>query len=124
MKFIGDIPIARATLDYLNHSGHDAIGVKDRLSPKASDPEVLRLAAAEGRIVICFDLGFADLVALSRQRLPSVITFRTSRHRADYITRRLASVLPDIADDLKRGALVTIEDARVRVRPLPVQTKE
>jgi predicted nuclease of predicted toxin-antitoxin system len=124
MKFIGDIPIARATLERLSLAGHDAISVRDRLSPKASDPEILRLAAMEGRVVICFDLGLADLVALSRQPLPSVITFRTSRHRADYMTRRQESVLPDIADDLKRGALVTIEDARVRVRPLPVQMKD
>jgi predicted nuclease of predicted toxin-antitoxin system len=124
MRFIGDIPIARSTLERLNLLGHDAISVRDRLPPTAPDPEILRLAAAEARIVICFDLGFADLVALSRQPLPSVITFRTSRHGAEYVTRRLEAALSDIADDLARGALVTIDNSRVRVRPLPVQPEK
>jgi len=70
--------------------------------------------------VVCFDLDLATLVALSGDRLPSVITFRTTRRRSGYVNGRLDEVLPGIADDLRRGVLVTVEDTRVRIRPLPV----
>lgn len=120
MKFLGDIPIGRSTLDFLRNLGHDCIAARERLAPNTTDPEILRLAAAEGRTVICFDLGMSALVALSGERLPSVITFRTSRQSASYLNTLLAELLPQLESALASGSLVTIDDARARVRPLPV----
>ncbi len=120
MKFLGDIPISRRTLQHLQNQGHDAVATGERLAPTASDAEIIRLAANEGRVILCFDLGFAELVALSGEKLPSLITLRTARQQPDFINRRLDEVLPEIAEDLERGALATVEDHRVRVRPLPV----
>ncbi|NLU19836.1 MAG: DUF5615 family PIN-like protein [Phycisphaerae bacterium] len=59
MRFLGDIPFGRATLDYLRRQGHDVIGVCDRLPPNASDEEIVRLAITENRIILCFDLDFS-----------------------------------------------------------------
>jgi predicted nuclease of predicted toxin-antitoxin system len=123
MRFIGDIPIARLPIEYLSRQGHDAISVRDRLPPSARDPEIVRVAAAEKRVILCFDLDLAGLVALPGESLPSVITFRTTKRRAEYVNERLDAVLPEIAEDLSRGALATVEDRRVRVRPLPVASK-
>ena len=118
MKFLGDIPISRRTLQYLQNQGHDAVAAGERLAPTASDAEIIRLAASEERVILCFDLGFAELVALSGEKLPSLITFRTTRQQPDFINSRLDDVLPEIMEDLERGALATVEDHRVRVRPL------
>ena len=118
MKFLGDIPISRRTLQHLQNQGHDAVAAGDRLAPTASDTEIIRLAASDGRVILCFDLGFAELVALSGEKLPSLITFRTTRQQPEFINRRLDDVLPGIAEELERGALATVEDHRVRVRPL------
>jgi|WetSurMetagenome_2_1015567.scaffolds.fasta_scaffold563296_2 predicted nuclease of predicted toxin-antitoxin system len=123
MRFLTDIPIGRATVLHLIEQGHDAVGVGACLSPQASDAEIIRHAAAEERVIICFALDFAALVALSGERLPSVITFRTSKHQAQFINRRLDTVLPDIAADLSRGALATVEDQRVRLRSLPLRSE-
>ena len=71
-------------------------------------------------MILCFDLDFAALVALSRERLPSVITFRTSLHSPAYVNQRLDAVLPEIEPEIARGALATVEDGRVRVRSLPI----
>ena len=120
MRFLGDIPIGRTTLEHLRRQGHDAVGLRDRLRPTACDADIVRLAAAEDRIILCFDLGFSSLVALAGVQLPSVVTFRTRRHGAEYINQRLDAVLPEITLDLSRGALATVEDYRVRIRPLPV----
>ena len=118
MKFLGDIPISRRTLQHLQNQGHDTVATGERLAPTASDSEIIRLAANEGRVILCFDLGLAELVALSEEKLPGLITFRTTEQQPDFIHRRLDEVLPEIAGDLERGALATVKDHRVRVRPL------
>ena len=118
MKFLGDIPISSRTLQHLQNQDHDAVAAREQLAPTASDAEIIRLAASESRVILCFDLGLAELVALSGEKLPSLITFRTTRQQPDFINSRLDEVLPEIAGDLERGALATVEDHRVRVRPL------
>lgn len=120
LRFLGDIPIGRATIALLNDLGHDAIRAVDRLPPTARDQELVQLAVRENRIVLCFDLDLAALVAGSGSSFPSVITFRTRRRRAEFISNLLRISLPAIHADLVRGALVTIDDAGVRIRRLPV----
>ena len=123
MKFLRDIPIARATIEHLNGQGHDAVRVCDRLAPTASDPEIIRIASAEGRVILCFDLDLAELVALSGERLPSVITFRTKKHPPEFINQRLDEILPKITAQLPGGMLLTVEQHPIRVRPLPAAPK-
>ena len=120
MRFLADIPIGRSTIEYLKGSGHDVLRVSDRLSATASDSEIVRLAVAESRIVLCFDLGVAQLVALSGKQLPSIVTLRMTRQSALFVNERLGAVLPMIAEELDRGALAAVEDFRVRVRSLPI----
>lgn len=120
MKFLGDVPIGRETIEYLRHAGHDAVRAIERLPGDATDTALVQLAVREQRVILCFDLDFSAIVATSAQQRPSVITFRTTRRNATYITERLGGILPEITADLERGVLVTVEDTRVRIRPLPV----
>ena len=120
MKFLGDIPIGRSTIEMLRELGHDAVRAADRLSPMASDRELVELAVREERIILCFDLDFSAIVAATGQCRPSVVTFRTFRRSATEVNARLQQALNELKDDLPKGVLVTIEDARIRVRPLPV----
>jgi hypothetical protein len=39
----------------------------------------------------------------------------------DVVTSRLLDVLPTVAEDLRQGAVVTVEDEEVRVRSLPIR---
>lgn len=120
MKFLTDIPISRGVAAHLAAQGHDVAMAADRLGPSAPDDALIRLAVAEGRTIICFDLDFATLVALSESSSPSVITFRTARHSSEFVRQKLDAVLPQLESDLLHGALVTIDDHRVRIRLLPV----
>jgi predicted nuclease of predicted toxin-antitoxin system len=124
VKFLGDVPIGRATIEFLRQAGHDVVRAADRLSGTAADAELVQLAIGEDRVVLCFDLDFGAIVAASGERRPSVITFRTTRRSAAFINERLKNALSEIEGDLSRGVLVTIEDRRVRVRPLPVVRRD
>ena len=123
MRSLADVPISRATLGHLNDHGHDAISVLRRLPATASDSEIIHLALAEERVILCFDLDFCELVALSGESLPSVVTLRTTKHHPLYVNQRLDEILPLIVPDLMHGALATVEDTRVRVRMLPINPR-
>jgi hypothetical protein len=50
----------------------------------------------------------------------SVIIFRLTDERADSVNRRLEAVLSEQAVALHSGALILVEDARYRIRLLPI----
>lgn len=59
-------------------------------------------------------------MVLSGKRKPSVISLRLGSSRVDRVNARLEEVLPRLESEVETGALVTVEDERVRVRALPV----
>src|SRR5262249_5569433 len=120
MKFIGDVPIGRVTTSFLAQAGHDVVRVADLLGEKATDAEIVALAVAEQRIILCFDLDFSAIVAARQEDWPSVIPSRPRRRSADYIPARLSEILPQVQAALGRGALVTVEETSVRVRLSPI----
>jgi predicted nuclease of predicted toxin-antitoxin system len=74
----------------------------------------------EDRVVITGDLDFGDLVASSAAQTVSVIPFRLRNMNASRVIARLEVVLPRAEAALENGAIVIVEDARERVRTLPI----
>ena len=66
-----------------------------------------------------FDLDFGEIVALSAAAT-SVVVFRLRRRSAEAVIARLRRVLEESQPALERGAVVTVKDARHRVRALPL----
>ncbi len=88
----------------------------------ASDEEILALAAREERVVISADTDFGTLLALRREARPSFVLFkRASPRRPEAQVVLLLANLPSFAQDLELGSVVVLEEARVRVRRLPIQ---
>ena len=67
------------------------------------------------------DLDFSAIVALSGRAAPSVISLRLTSSRIETVNARLEQVLLAIESDLMQGALVTVEDSRLRTRKLPLR---
>ncbi|MBX3406870.1 MAG: DUF5615 family PIN-like protein [Phycisphaeraceae bacterium] len=120
MKLLLDIPFAKSTVQFLRERGYDAIHVIDRLPANAPDHDIVALASMEERVILCFDLDFARIVATSRSAAPSILTFRTTGRGARSVERALEEVIPLVEADLQRGALVTVDDFSVRIRSLPI----
>ncbi len=121
LKFLVDNACSPKLAQSLSYSGFDAVHVLERNA--ASDPDTVHLdrAAAENRVLVTADTDFGALLALRGLSTPSVVQFRrrTSR-RASAQLQILLAQLPNLADDLRQGALVTIEDTRLRIRRLPI----
>ena len=121
MKLLADQHISPRTVDFLRGLGHDAVRVVDRLPSDASDREILEVASREGCVVLTQDLDFTGLVALREPAGPSLVILRLGSPGVERVNQVLQLVLPAVEDDLRRGAIVSIDDQRFRIRTLPVE---
>jgi predicted nuclease of predicted toxin-antitoxin system len=120
MKFLADMGISPRSVAFLCRLGHDAVHLHDAGLDRLSDASILSKALDEGRVVLTHDLDFGDLVAASRARLPSVVTFRLRNMSADHVNRYLQLILADHQERLIAGAVISITEGQIRVRSLPI----
>jgi predicted nuclease of predicted toxin-antitoxin system len=83
-----------------------------------SDPNVLKLARIEARILITEDQDFGDMVVRQRLDVGGVILLELDRLSNEKEADRVAGVVAVHVDRLTNN-LIVIEPARVRIRPLP-----
>jgi len=112
--------VSSRTVAWLRGLGHDAAHVREYAMQRASDAEILAKAATEERIVLTMDLDFGYLLAASGSHRPSVILFRLSDERSEFVNSRLGQVLEQCGMALESGAIISVGDATIRVRQLPL----
>lgn len=106
--------------DWLRERGHDAIHLRDDGLHRMPNGQIFARAVEESRIVLTFDLDFGEIVAMTQGSAASVIVFRLRNTRTENVISRLSAVLTESTEALSQGAMVVVEDARHRIRPLPV----
>ncbi len=87
---------------------------------KAADTEILDHALREGQTIVTLDADFHALLATRNARAPSVLRLRLERLRGAEAAELIERVVSLCADDLVGGAMVTVDEHRVRMRALPL----
>jgi predicted nuclease of predicted toxin-antitoxin system len=85
------------------------------------DHAILAKARDERRILLTHDLDFSEIVALSGASLPSVVSFRLRNMHPDRVNRYLQAIINQHAKMLARGAIISVSEGRIRMRPLPLK---
>jgi predicted nuclease of predicted toxin-antitoxin system len=120
MKILADVNISPRVVAALRADGFEAVRVSDVMPATSSDEEILAVAVRLGAVVVSQDQDFSALLATSGATGPSHVNLRVTFVDADRLARTVAAAMRAAADDLLTGAIVTIDDARVRVHRLPV----
>lgn len=122
MRLLIDANLAPGVARALRALGVDAIHVADLDLVRATDTEIFDRAVTDGLTVVTADGDFGMLLALRRTSSPSVVHLRgVAELRSDDHTALLIANLPLIADDLERGAIVSLSPTRLAIRDLPIR---
>lgn len=120
LQYLADIHISPLTVEALRVAGYTIQRIANVLSPRARDSEIVALARLEGWVILTQDLDFSALVAKSGDTRPSVVSLRLDNASPARVTQLLLSVLPDLGNELTRGAIVSVDEGGIRIRMLPV----
>jgi predicted nuclease of predicted toxin-antitoxin system len=121
IRLLADMHISPKTVKDLQKQGYEITRASDLLPANAPDLDILELARSENWVVLTQDLDFSMLIALGGYSQPSLITLRLSSASPDLVTQKLLAILPQIAQALKEGSAITIQDKNIRLRKLPIK---
>jgi len=88
--------------------------------PTATDTEIMEYARANNFIVMTCDLDFGTILSVTHELKPSVVQIRGSILHAEKAVDIIAIALLQNADDLNKGAILSIDSKNSRIRLLPL----
>jgi predicted nuclease of predicted toxin-antitoxin system len=121
VKLLVDMNLPPAWVPVLEAAGHQAVHWSSVGDPRAADSVVMDWARANGFVLFTHDLDFGALLAASTADGPSVIQIRTSDITPEAQATLLLEALTRFSEQLASGALVSLDEARGRVRILPIK---
>ena len=125
MRFLVDNALSPLVAAELQNAGHDAVHIRAYGMQMDSDTLVLARAAAEDRTLLTADTDFGGLLAASNDPKPSVVIFRKGTDRQPRLqVQLLLANLPQLEQQFHDGSVVIIEEARIRIRSLPLHKRE
>jgi predicted nuclease of predicted toxin-antitoxin system len=120
MKLLLDQGLPRSAVRLLREAGIDSLQVGEIGLSTANDSTILQRARNDQRVVVTLDADFGALLAISRATSPSVIRIRLEGLYGQKAADIIQTVLEHCAEDLEKGAVVTVQSRGIRIRNLPL----
>jgi predicted nuclease of predicted toxin-antitoxin system len=120
MKFLIDMNLSPRWCGILQAEGWDTVHWSDIGIASAPDYEIMQRALNESRVVLTHDLDYGALLAATQAAGPSVVQVRTQDVRTQSLAPMLIPLLRNYENELDSGALLIVDEAKSRVRLLPL----
>ncbi len=121
MRLLIDMNLSPDWVGVFRQQGWEAIHWSTIGDWHAPDHIVMNWANVNGYVVSTHDLDLASLLATTRAQGPSVVQVRTHDVLPMYLGKRLIHMLRQYETMLEKGALLTIDENKSRVRMLPFE---
>ncbi len=112
MRFLIDRCAGHRLAEWLRGLGHEVAETKDR-GPDPGDAAILKLATAEGRILVTIDTDFGELIFARGARHSGLV--RLPDVPANRRIQLMDEVLRDHTQDLEQGRVITVRGGRIRI---------
>lgn len=116
MKFQADAHVSGEMVSMIRDQGHDCLDAS-AIPPRMPDVDVLRRAAADGRIVVTADKDFGELVFVHAIDTPGVVLIRVAMaaesDRVAFVRAAWSTVMSRLP-----SSFITIDASGVRARPI------
>ncbi|BAY61191.1 hypothetical protein NIES22_12520 [Calothrix brevissima NIES-22] len=121
MKILLDMNLSPDWVPVLESAGFAAVHWSTIGNPSATDKEIMAWALTNDYIVFTHDLDFGTLLAMTQADAPSVIQVRSQDILPANLGNLVINALRQFQQELAMGALVTVDEAKAKVRILPIQ---
>ena len=120
LRIVVDMNLSVEWIPLLEQAGWPALHWSAVGDPRAEDDEIMAWALTNGCVVFTHDLDFGTTLALTHAGGPSVIQVRGQRVLPEHVGVLVLAALKQYEPELSAGALVVVEQAKSRVRVLPL----
>ncbi len=119
MKIILDMNLSPAWAPFLEAEGYKVRHWSEIGAITAPDTEIMDWARSNDYVVFTHDLDFSALLFATKVIAPSVIQLRIEDIRPQSVGKLVLIALQKAEEEIRRGALVTIDPRKNRIRLLP-----
>ena len=120
MKILVDMNLSPRWVDLLSAHGVEAVHWARVGAANAPDEAIMAYARLHGYTILTHDLDFSALLAILGGKQPSVIQFRGGSINPDDNAGLVSRLLRAFSADIEQGAIVTVDERKVRVHILPL----
>ncbi len=121
MKILIDMNLSPQWVSLLKSAGHEPIHWSQIGAANAPDREIMAWAHTNNHVVFTHDLDFGAILAATNTDSPSVLQIRTQDVSPKILTAVVLLSLRQFEEQLKEGALVTVNEKQSRARVLPLK---
>lgn len=120
MNILIDMNLSPSWVPALERHGFSAIHWSSVGDGQATDSLILKWAREQGCVVFTNDLDFGSILAATQAAEPSVIQVRAQDLSPEHLLDLVVHALRQHETILEQGALITVDEARLRSRILPL----